>query len=122
MRQTVLCNVALAASLLAQRSVMRYAIVSGDSQHTAGEWESQDEQRLKKFRSKFGSHFAWFEQDGRDFIVTSDEVMVELDHAMAPQREVNRHQGDVNRHQGEVNRKQAVVNSHQRNVNRAQGG
>jgi hypothetical protein len=98
--------------------VTRYLIVSGDS--SSGSWDSRDESRFEEWRSKYGSHYAWFQQDGRDYIVTDSRIMVQFDDAMAPQREVNRQQAEVNRHQAEVNRQQGGVNSHQAEVNRAQ--
>ncbi|MGO4880179.1 MAG: hypothetical protein ACLP59_05080 [Bryobacteraceae bacterium] len=98
--------------------VSRYLIVSGDS--SSGSWDSRDEPRLEEWRSKYSSHFAWFRQDGRDYIVTDARILAQFDDAMAPQREVNRQQAEVNRHQAEVNRLQDGVNGHQADVNRAQ--
>jgi len=96
----------------------RYLIVSGDS--SSGSWDSRDEPRFREWRSQYGSHFAWFRQDGHDYIVTDEHTLGQLDDATAPQREVNRHQKDVNRHQAEVNHMQEGVNGHQKEVNRAQ--
>jgi hypothetical protein len=100
------------------KKVTRYLIVSGDSM--SGSWDSHDDGRLRQWRSKYGSHFAWFRQDGRDYIVSDAHALAEFDRAMAPQLEVNRHQDEVNRRQDEVNRLQETVNSHQADVNRAQ--
>ena len=99
--------------------VTRYVIVSGDSM--SGAWDSREERRFKEWRSKYGSHYAWFQQDGRDYLVTDSRTMAQFEDAMAPQREVNRRQSVVNSHQAEVNRMQAEVNGHQADVNRAQG-
>jgi hypothetical protein len=96
----------------------RYLIVSGDSM--TGSWDSRDDGRLEKWRAQYGSEFAWFRQDGRDFIITDAHVLAELQSALAPQREVNRQQDEVNRHQEEVNRQQERVNGHQAEVNTAQ--
>jgi len=98
--------------------VTRYLIVSGDD--TSGSWDSRDDPRFQAWRSKYGSHYAWFRQDGRDYIVTDSRIMAQFEEAMAPQREVNSRQTEVNRHQSEVNRLQDGVNSHQSDVNRAQ--
>jgi hypothetical protein len=98
--------------------VTRYLIVSGDS--SSGSWDSRDEPRFNEWRAKYGSHYAWFRQDRRDYIVTDSRIMAQFDDAMAPQREVNRRQEEVNRHQSEVNRLQDGVNSQQADVNRAQ--
>ena len=98
--------------------VTRYLIVSGDS--SSGSWDSRDEPRFQEWRSKYGSHYAWFRQDGRDYIVTDARILTQFDAAMAPQREVNSRQAEVNRHQSDVNRLQDGVNSHQADVNRAQ--
>jgi hypothetical protein len=98
--------------------VTRYLIVSGDSMN--GSWDSRDERRFKEWRSKYGPHYAWFRQDGRDYIVSDSRTMTQFEDAMAPQREVNRRQSVVNDHQGEVNRMQGDVNGHQADVNRAQ--
>ncbi len=98
--------------------VTRYLIVSGDS--SSGSWDSHDEPRFEEWRSKYGSHYAWFRQDGRDYIVTDSRTMAQFEDAMAPQREVNRRQAEVNRHQADVNRLQESVNSRQAEVNRAQ--
>jgi hypothetical protein len=98
--------------------ISRYLIVSGDS--SSGSWDSRDESRFRLWRSQYGSRFAWFRQDGRDYIVTDESTLGRIHDAMAPQLEVNRQQGEVNRHQSEVNRMQGEVNAHQREVNRAQ--
>jgi hypothetical protein len=98
--------------------VTRYLIVSGDSMN--GSWDSRDDRRFKEWRSKYGPHYAWFRQDGRDYIVTDSRTMAQFEDAMAPQREVNRSQSVVNSHQAEVNRMQGAVNGHQADVNRAQ--
>jgi hypothetical protein len=98
--------------------VTRYLIVSGDDK--SGSWDSRDESRFEKWRSEYGSHYAWFRQDGRDYIVTDGRIMAQFEDAMAPQREVNSRQTEVNRHQADVNRLQDGVNSHQADVNRAQ--
>jgi len=103
---------------LCDTPVTRYLIVSGDS--SSGSWDSRDEARLREWRSKYGSHFAWFRQDGRDYIVTDSRILDQFEDAMVPQREVNRQQAEVNRHQSEVNRLQDGVNGHQADVNRAQ--
>jgi hypothetical protein len=97
--------------------VTQYMIVSGES--LSGSWDSP-EPFFKGWRSKYGSHYAWFRQDGREYIVNDDRTMAQLEEAMAPQREVNRHQEDVNRHQEVVNGQQEKVNRHQEDVNRAQ--
>jgi beta-lactamase regulating signal transducer with metallopeptidase domain len=101
----------------AQAPVTQYMIVSGQSLN--GSWDSP-EPFFKGWGSKYGSHYAWFRQDGREYIVNDDRTMAQLEEAMAPQREVNRHQEDVNRHQEVVNGQQEKVNRHQEDVNRAQ--
>jgi nucleoid-associated protein YgaU len=101
-----------------ESKVTRYLIVSGGSMN--GAWDSRDERRFKEWRSKYGPHYAWFRQDGRDYIVTDSHTMAQFEDAMAPQREVNRCQSVVNSHQAEVNRMQGEVNGHQADVNRAQ--
>jgi hypothetical protein len=98
--------------------VTRYLIVSGDGMN--GSWDSRDERRFKEWRSQYGPHYAWFRQDGRDYIVSDSRTMAQFEDAMAPQREVNRRQSVVNSHQAEVNRMQGEVNGHQADVNRAQ--
>jgi hypothetical protein len=96
----------------------RYLIVSGDSM--TGSWDSRDEHRIKSWRSRYGSNFAWFRQDNRDYIVTDSRTLAALQDALAPQREVDSRQDTVNRHQAEVNTLQSGVNGHQAEVNRAQ--
>jgi hypothetical protein len=98
--------------------VTRYLIVSGDDM--SGSWDSRDEPRFQEWRSKYGSHYAWFRQDGRDYILTDARILAQFEDAMAPQREVNSRQAEVNRHQADVNRAQAEVNRQQNLVN--QGG
>jgi hypothetical protein len=98
--------------------INRYLIFSGDS--TSGSWDSRDHLPIDDWRARFGSDFAWFRQDGREYIVTDEQVIEELHTAMSPQREVNRMQGEVNHQQGDVNRMQARVNDHQREINRQQ--
>ena len=117
-----LAAAALAAAVMfsaPQRTFSRYVIVSGDSS-MSGSWDSSGEPRIEDLRAKYGARFAWFRQDGHEYVVTSGEVLAEADNAMAPQREVNRQQGEVNRHQSEVNRMQSGVNGQQRDVNRDQ--
>ena len=98
--------------------ISRYLIVSGDS--SSGSWDSHDEPRFKEWRARYGGRFAWFRQDGHDYLVTGQVTLDDLDEAMAPQREVNRQQSEVNLHQADVNRMQAGVNGQQTEVNRAQ--
>jgi beta-lactamase regulating signal transducer with metallopeptidase domain len=98
--------------------VTRYLIVSGDS--SSGSWDSRDEPRFKQWRARYGAHYAWFRQDGRDYVISDEHTLAEIQDAMAPQLDVNRRQEEVNRHQAEVNRMQGGVNSHQADVNRAQ--
>jgi hypothetical protein len=98
--------------------VTRYLIVSGDDM--SGSWDSRDEPRFQEWRSKYGSHYAWFRQDGRDYILTDARILAQFEDAMAPQREVNSRQAEVNRHQADVNHLQDGVNRHQADVNRAQ--
>src|SRR5579872_1561057 len=111
--------VAAAVLAMPQGSISRYMIVSGDSS-MSGSWNSNDEPRINDLRAKFGSHFAVFWDDGHEYAITSDEILAELDTAMAPQRDVNRQQSDVNHHQSEVNRMQGDVNRLQQDVNRDQ--
>lgn len=99
--------------------ITRYLIVSGDS--SSGSYSSRDRLPLDEWRSKYGSEFAWFRRDGKDYLVTDVQVLDDLHRAMAPQREVNRLQAEVNRQQGEVNRLQEGVNRLQGEVNRKQG-
>ena len=98
--------------------VTKYLIVSGNSR--TGSWDSRDHARLERWTAQYGGEFAWFQQDGHDYIVTDSRILAQLDAAMAPQREVNRQQDEVNRHQEDVNGVQEQVNRHQEDVNRAQ--
>lgn len=99
--------------------ISRYLIVSSDSS-MSGSSNSADEPRISHLRDKYGSRFAWFRQDGRDYVVNDSRFMDQLDEAMAPQREVNQEQDEVNRRQDEVNRLQDQVSRQQDEVNRAQ--
>jgi hypothetical protein len=114
---TIMLGTAVAL-VAAATPVTRYLIVSGDS--SSGSWDSRDDARLRDWRSKYGSHFAWFRQDGRDYIVTDSRILSQFEDAMGPQREVHRQQSEVNGHQAAVNRLQDGVNGHQADVNRAQ--
>jgi beta-lactamase regulating signal transducer with metallopeptidase domain len=103
----------------------RYLIVDGNSM--SGSWDSRDEPRLAKWRSRYGGQFAWFRREGRDYIVTDQTVLDQLRDAMSPQKEVNAKQAtvnlmqaDVNRHQDKVNHLQAEVNDAQAIVNKEQ--
>jgi hypothetical protein len=119
----VVCLAAAQAPLASSHDssrITRYLIVSGDS--SSGSWDSRDDARLKEWRTKYGSHFAWFRQDGRDYIIDDHRTLDEFEEAMGPQREVNRHQDDVNRHQDLVNGQQGKVNRQQDGVNCAQEG
>lgn len=92
---TPLAPQASAAPTHGNTRVTRYLIVSGNDM--SGSWDSRDESRFEKWRSKYGSHYAWFRQDGRDYIVTDSRIMAQFEDAIAPQREVNRPQSEVNR-------------------------
>src|SRR5262249_39095976 len=98
-----------------ERGESRYLIVDGESM--SGSWDSRDEPLLARWRSRYGSQFAWFRRDGRDYIVTDEASLAQFREAMRPQEEVNAQQAtvnlkqaDVNRHQDKVNRRQAEVN------------
>ncbi len=98
--------------------INRYLVVDGDSM--SGSWDASDEPPMRAWRSKYGSHFAWFRRQGRDYIVTDTKTLDEIREAMAPQRDVNARQSEVNRAQTEVNSHQSVVNTQQAAVNRVQ--
>ncbi len=117
---------AAAPALFAAGKVTRYVIVSGDS--TSGSWDGHADGRLKQWRAKYGSHYAWFSMDGRDYLVSDERTLADFERAMAPQRavnlrqeEVNSHQEEVNRHQEDVNRRQEAVNHQQSLVNEGSG-
>lgn len=113
------CALLLAArAVFPSPAITQYLIVSGTS--TSGSWNSAGGPRLEAWRAQYGEHFAWFRQDGRDYIVIDSQTLAEIDRAMAPQREVNLRQDEVNRRQAEVNRLQDGVNGRQSEVNRAQ--
>jgi hypothetical protein len=82
-----------------QGAVTRYLIVSGDS--ISGSWDFRDEHLIERLRSQYGNHFVWFRQAAHDYVGSGDSLLVDIEAAMAPQREVNRQQNDVNRHQNE---------------------
>lgn len=44
----------------------RHSPARGDT--SSGSWDRSDESHLNEWRSKYGSHFAWFRLDGRDYI------------------------------------------------------
>ncbi len=97
--------------------IRQYIIVSGNSM--SGSWNS-DEVHESELRARFGDKFAWFRENGREYIVTDSAVLSDLDKAMEPQKDVNRKQADVNSAQARVNELQAKVNAHQGNVNAQQ--
>lgn len=98
-------------------AVRRYIVVHGDS--TSGSWDS-DFVSPGELRARFGDNFAWFRQNGQDYVVTDAAVMAELDKAMEPQKNVNRMQAGVNAEQSRVNGLQSKVNAHQGDVNALQ--
>ena len=99
-------------------TIRRYLIVNGDSM--SGSWDSKDPVDGNDLRARFGAHFAWFQQDDHEYVVTDAGVLADLDKAMEPQKNVNRMQAGVNREQARVNGLQAKVNAHQGDVNALQ--
>ena len=95
------------------QTIRRYIIVHGDM--TSGSWDNDS--NVNDLRSRYGDDFAWFRQNGKDYVVTDAETMAELDKAMEPQKGVNRMQADVNREQSRVNDLQNKVNAHQNEIN-----
>jgi hypothetical protein len=98
--------------------IRRYLIVHGDT--ISGAWDENDSTSRQELRTRFGNRFAWFRDDGDEYVVTASAVMDELDRAMEPQKNVNRMQAGVNREQARVNEMQAGVNAHQHDVNAMQ--
>lgn len=99
-------------------AIRRYIIANGDSM--SGSWDSEDPVNDSSLRERFGDHFAWFRQNGKDYVITDAATLAELDKAMEPQKNVNRMQADVNGDQSRVNDLQAKVNAHQGDVNAVQ--
>jgi hypothetical protein len=98
--------------------IRRYIIVHGDSM--SGSWDQNDSPSKEALRARYGDRFAWFREDGHEYVVTDSAVMEELDRAMEPQKNVNRMQAGVNREQQRVNEMQGGVNAHQHDVNAMQ--
>ena len=104
----------------ASRSIRRYMIFDDDS--VSGSWDSRDEVDNNSLRARFGRHFAWFRQNGQEYVVTDSGVLSELHKAMEPQKEVNQMQAEVNKQQAVVNDMQSKVNAQQNEVNALQNG
>jgi peptidoglycan hydrolase CwlO-like protein len=102
----------------AAREIHRYVIVKGDT--LSGSWDSEESPNAQALRARYGDHFAWFREGGRDYIITDADVLAELDKAEEPQKKVNASQADVNQEQARVNELQAKVNEHQKAVNEIQ--
>lgn len=97
----------------------RYVIVNGDNQN--GSWNSEDSSpNVRSLSARYGDHFAWFRDGGREYVITDADVLAELDKAMEPQKKVNARQADVNGDQARVNGLQAKVNARQNEVNAVQ--
>lgn len=108
----------IASASAAEGVIRRYMIVNGDSM--SGSWDESASPSNEELRARYGDRFAWFREDGLDYIVTDSAVMNELDRAMEPQKGVNRMQAGVNREQKRVNEMQSGVNAHQHDVNALQ--
>lgn len=100
-------------------AIRRYMIFSDDS-NTTGSWDSRDPVDDKALRARFGKHFAWFRQAGKEYVITDSGVLAELDQAMEPQKKVNAMQERVNGLQSKVNEMQSGVNRQQNDVNSMQ--
>jgi hypothetical protein len=100
------------------RDMRYYVIANGDD--VSGSWDSENSPNTQEMRSRYGEHFAWFREGGREYVITDPVVMAELEKAMEPQKKVNLMQADVNREESRVNDLQAKVNAHQKDVNAAQ--
>jgi len=92
--------------------VYPYVIIHG----TSGSWVS-DAADLALLRQRFGNDFAWFRQNGHEYLVVDSATLYKLQQAMEPQADVNGMQADVNRAQDHVNILQSKVNAHQSDVN-----
>ena len=81
--------IAVVAAIFSQAAVSgasrvtRYLIVSGDE--SSGSWDSRDEGRFKELRASYGSHFAWLQRDGHEYVISGDATLADLQRAMAPQ-------------------------------------
>lgn len=103
-----------ATSTESSASIQRYLVI--DDSSMSGSWNSRDTD-VEKLREKFGRHFAWFRQNGNEFVITDAGVLEEFRKANGPQEEVNKMQANVNAHQAEVNGMQSQVNAMQSKVN-----
>jgi small-conductance mechanosensitive channel len=101
-----------------EAQIRRYIIVHGTSM--SGSWDTSDDPHVTSLQEKYGDDFAWFRQDGHEYVVTDAAVLGELHKAMEPQQKVNRMQADVNKEQSRVNAMQSQVNAHQADVNALQ--
>lgn len=101
-------------------AIRNYVIVDGDSMTMTGSWTSDDLNGRGDLRARYGEHFAWFRQNGHDYVITDAAILADIDKAMEPQKAVNRSQATVNDAQAKVNALQAKVNAHQGDVNAAQ--
>ena len=95
--------------------IRRHLIVLDNSM--SGSWDSEDRLDQDKLRQQFGKRFAWFRQNGNEYVVTDAGVMKDLEQAMEPQKKVNALQAEVNANQSRVNGMQEKVNSLQGGVN-----
>jgi hypothetical protein len=95
-------------------AIRRYMIVHNDNSTMS--WDSNDPMTGDELRARYGRNFAWFRQNGKEYVVTDAGVLTELDKAMAPQHDVNRMQNEVNVEQGKVNVLQEQVNLLQNEV------
>lgn len=102
----------------ANGSVRSYIIVNGDSMMV--ESSHYDLSNSSDLKSRFGNDFAWFRQNGKEYVITDAATMADIDKAMEPQKGVNRMQAGVNDEQSRVNALQAKVNAHQADVNAVQ--
>jgi predicted nucleic acid-binding Zn-ribbon protein len=96
----------------------RYIIVLGNSE--SGSWDSRDRISPDALRSRFGNRFAWFRNEGAEYVVTDEGVLRDIERAMEPQKKVNAQQDEVNRLQSAVNTLQDKVNARQNDVNGVQ--
>ena len=102
----------------ATHEIHRYVIANGEN--LTGSWDSEESPNAQSLRARYGEHFAWFREGGREYVITDPGVLAEIDKAMGPQKKVNAMQADVNQDQSRVNELQAKVNEHQKAVNEMQ--
>jgi beta-lactamase regulating signal transducer with metallopeptidase domain len=70
---------------------------------------SADRRRAASYRSRYGDRYLWFRRGGNEYVVADEKLLVELDEAMKPQRELGLQQAQLGEEQARLGEQQAKL-------------